>query len=77
MKCPHCKNEFKGRVLETRPCDDDILRRRQCGHCGSTFVTKESVSPGLKIPKNRAEGPKSEKSEKVKFTSLDALKAWR
>ncbi|MEN9491764.1 MAG: hypothetical protein RJA63_2213, partial [Pseudomonadota bacterium] len=34
MKCPHCKLGTLGKVLETRPQDGVILRRRYCGACG-------------------------------------------
>ena len=51
MKCPHCGKESKGLVLETRTRDGDLLRRRSCGHCGQTFVTREYVDAELKIPR--------------------------
>ena len=45
MKCPHCKLGTLGKVLETRPQDGVILRRRYCGACGGRAVTREDLFP--------------------------------
>ena len=43
MKCPYCGKE-NTRVIDSRPTDDNsIRRRRQCDECGKLFTTYEKV----------------------------------
>ena len=43
MKCPYCGKE-NTRVIDSRPTDDNsIRRRRQCDECGKRFTTYEKV----------------------------------
>lgn len=50
MRCPHCHNEVKAPVNETRVYEGDVYRRRCCGRCGRSFVTREVAPAGLKMP---------------------------
>ena len=50
MRCPHCRAASKARVLESRPAGADIWRRRQCGACGRTFVSRETAAAELRMP---------------------------
>jgi transcriptional regulator NrdR family protein len=76
MKCPHCHADSTALILETRKAGEDIMRRRVCGTCGTSFVSREYTEAGMKLPPTvrirvgRVEpGPKA--------TNLDAFKAWR
>ncbi|MBR2592301.1 MAG: transcriptional repressor NrdR [Oscillospiraceae bacterium] len=42
MKCPYCGEEDT-RVIDSRPADNAIRRRRQCEGCGKRFTTYEKV----------------------------------
>jgi transcriptional regulator NrdR family protein len=50
MKCPHCKAEGKSKVLESRPHDGRIWRRRMCPLCFKTYVSSEHAEPEMKMP---------------------------
>jgi hypothetical protein len=50
VKCPHCDKTTKGKVLESRPHDGKVWRRRMCGGCLTTFVSVEEAPPGLRMP---------------------------
>lgn len=39
MTCPHCDGET--RVVDSRPTQDNVRRRRQCLICGERFTTVE------------------------------------
>jgi transcriptional regulator NrdR family protein len=41
FKCPKCNSIIFGSVLETRPEDGGIKRKRECESCGARFITKE------------------------------------
>lgn len=45
MKCPYCDKKGKGRVIDTRPCEEGrvIRRRRECLGCHSRWSTLERV----------------------------------
>jgi transcriptional repressor NrdR len=47
MKCPHCGTE-ESRVLDTRPIDNGIRRRRECEGCHRRFTTYEQ--PASRLP---------------------------
>ncbi|WP_434311603.1 transcriptional regulator NrdR [Hominifimenecus sp. rT4P-3] len=42
MKCPFCNAEDT-KVIDSRPADNSIRRRRQCEACGKRFTTYEKV----------------------------------
>ena len=42
MKCPYCGEE-DSRVIDSRPADNAIRRRRQCENCGKRFTTYEKI----------------------------------
>ena len=50
MKCPHCNRVSRSRVLESRPHDGCVWRRRMCPLCVKTFVSSEHSEPGMKMP---------------------------
>lgn len=50
MKCPHCSAVTKAKVMESRPHEGQVYRRRMCNGCFKTFVTAEESVPGLKMP---------------------------
>lgn len=51
MNCPYC-NEKDTRVLDSRPLDEKIRRRRECVRCGRRFTTYEIVErPMLMVQK--------------------------
>lgn len=43
MKCPFCGAQNSS-VVETKPTDSEIRRRRECESCGKRFTTYEEVS---------------------------------
>ena len=42
MKCPFCGHD-SSRVIDSRPAEDAIRRRRQCEKCGKRFTTYEKL----------------------------------
>ncbi|MCL2676902.1 MAG: transcriptional regulator NrdR [Streptococcaceae bacterium] len=42
MHCPNCKSE-RLKVVDSRPADNMIRRRRECEDCGQRFTTFERV----------------------------------
>ncbi|MCD8010762.1 MAG: transcriptional regulator NrdR [Lachnospiraceae bacterium] len=58
MKCPFCGAEDT-RVIDSRPADDAIRRRRQCESCGKRFTTYEKVEtiPMMIIKKDDSREP--------------------
>lgn len=50
MRCPHCDKPAKSKVLLTRTGEGAVWRRRSCGFCFKTFVTREEAPAGLKMP---------------------------
>mgnify|MGYP002715661198 CR=1 FL=1 len=52
MKCPFCGfDDFK--VIDSRPTDDKIRRRRECIKCRGRFTTYEAVEIPLLMVKKR------------------------
>ena len=41
FKCPKCDQQAL--VVDSRPSDDGVRRRRHCGRCGHRFTTYERV----------------------------------
>ena len=59
MKCPFCDN-IESKVIDTRPTDDDtIRRRRECLNCGKRFTTYEKIEtlPIIVIKKDNTRQP--------------------
>lgn len=50
IACPHCGKAARGKVLESRPLEGEVWRRRMCGACLTTFVTREASGVDLKMP---------------------------
>ena len=50
MKCPHCNRDGKSPVLESRPADGQVWRRRMCALCFKTYVSCETAEPGMTMP---------------------------
>lgn len=73
MKCPHCKADTKGLVLETRRIGEDIGRRRVCAACNGHYVTRELFDPEfvLRDPK-----PKSDRAKPKRTNNNDLFKVW-
>jgi transcriptional repressor NrdR len=40
VRCPYCSAQST-QVIDTRPADDAVRRRRECGACGQRFTTYE------------------------------------
>ena len=54
MRCPYC-GERETRVLDSRPVEIRIRRRRECSRCGKRFTTYEVVErPLLMVQKRTA-----------------------
>ena len=55
MKCPYCGSP-DSKVLDSRPADDRIKRRRECEACGKRFTTYEAVehSPLVVVKKDKS-----------------------
>lgn len=49
MKCPRCSG-IKQRVIESRPTEDSVWRRRVCSHCFHVFITRELVCDDNRLP---------------------------
>ncbi len=58
MRCPFCGAEDT-KVIDSRPTDDAIRRRRVCEGCGRRFTTYEKVEtiPMMVIKKDRSRQP--------------------
>ena len=50
MKCPKCEKDGKSQVLESRPADGKVWRRRMCALCFKTYVSCETAEPGMTMP---------------------------
>ena len=50
MKCPKCQKDGHSQVLESRPANGQVWRRRFCKLCLKTFVSCETAEPGMKMP---------------------------
>ncbi len=68
MKCPYCG--FDGsKVIDSRPAEDRIRRRRECCKCGKRFTTFEAVehAPIVVVKKD---GARQEFDREKLFNSL-------
>jgi len=55
MKCPFCSFE-DSKVIDSRPSDDKIRRRRECTKCGGRFTTYEMFEVPLLMVEKRSGG---------------------
>ena len=53
MKCPYCSFP-DSKVIDSRPKDDKIKRRRECINCGARFTTFEEVEKPLLMVEKRS-----------------------
>jgi len=53
FKCPKCGQYTFGSVLDTRPMDNAIERKRECENCGVRFITEETFKRYPKTRKGR------------------------
>ena len=58
MKCPFC-GELNSRVIDSRPAEGSIRRRRQCESCGKRFTTYEKIEtiPMMVVKKDNTREP--------------------
>lgn len=58
MKCPFCGKD-NTRVIDSRPADESIRRRRQCDECNKRFTTYEKIEtiPLVVIKKDQNREP--------------------
>ena len=45
MRCPEC-NTLKSTVIDSRPTDLSVTRRRKCTNCGHRYTTYERLAVG-------------------------------
>jgi len=72
MRCPYCGFE-DSKVVDSRPNDDKIRRRRECMKCSGRFTTYEEVESPLLMVEKRSGGFESfEKTKLIKgiFTAI-------
>ena len=55
MRCPYCGFE-DSKVVDSRPTDDRIRRRRECIKCSGRFTTYEEVESPLLMVEKRSGG---------------------
>ncbi|MBR4628500.1 MAG: transcriptional repressor NrdR [Ruminococcus sp.] len=55
MKCPFCGYEDT-KVIDSRPSDEKIKRRRECTKCGGRFTTYEAVERPMLMVEKRSGG---------------------
>ena len=89
IRCSRCLKTSRCRVLESRPHDGRVWRRRQCGLCLKTYVTVEDAPEGLRMPaetgsKHRTQAtdrtPKPEERGLPKVgeeAGLELVRAWK
>lgn len=84
MKCPLCQATARSKVLESRPHDGRVWRRRLCPTCCKTYVSSEYAEPGLKMPEATQSRhritdpkPKPEQGDGVIRSSGKHLQIWR
>ncbi len=66
MKCPFC-GYYDSKVIDSRPTEDKIRRRRECIQCGSRFTTYEAVeAPLLMVEKRSGDFEQFDKSKLIK-----------
>lgn len=68
MKCPYCGFDHS-KVIDSRPAEDRIRRRRECCKCGKRFTTFEAVehAPIVVVKKD---GARQEFDREKLFNSL-------
>ena len=74
MKCPFCGAQNSS-VVETKPTDSEIRRRRECESCGKRFTTYEEVSlKPINIIKRDGKTELFNKEKLIRSISLAAKK---
>ena len=68
MKCPYCGFD-DSKVIDSRPAEDRIRRRRECCKCGKRFTTFEAVEPAP-IVVVKKDGARQEFDREKLFNSL-------
>ena len=53
MICPFCKFP-ESKVIDSRPKDDRIKRRRECNRCGARFTTFEIIEKPMLMVEKRS-----------------------
>lgn len=53
MKCPYC-NFPDSKVIDSRPKDNKIKRRRECINCGARFTTFEEIEKPMLMVEKRS-----------------------
>lgn len=85
MRCPHCSREGRSKVIESRPAEGCVWRRRACLLCFEIFVSEERSDLGMKMPKktrssyrlkDRKSKPEEMKRE-IKSDGKDLQDLWR
>lgn len=81
MKCPHCNGVVRSKVLESRPHEGCVWRRRLCTLCLKTFVSSEHADPGMKMPqatqsRHRITDPKPKPEEGGVIRNTGAHLKW-
>lgn len=58
MNCPYCGYP-ESKVIDSRPTETQIRRRRECMHCGRRFTTYEKIEtiPMMVIKKDKSREP--------------------
>ena len=65
MKCPYCERSSK--VIDSRPMQDGIRRRRECTACGRRFTTHERLAPiEVRVTKAGDRGSENFQPDKIR-----------
>lgn len=66
MRCPGC-GFIESKVIDSRPKDDKIKRRRECMNCGTRFSTYETIEkPLLMVEKKSGSYEEFSRSKLIK-----------
>ncbi|MGX7706353.1 NrdR family transcriptional regulator [Methylobacterium sp. Gmos1] len=49
IRCPGCSHPVS-RVIDSRPIEGTVRRRRKCQKCGTTWFTRECVERQISSP---------------------------
>lgn len=53
MMCPVCQCEHT-KVIDSRPNDEEVVRRRECPKCGARWITQERLLRVIEPKKKRS-----------------------
>lgn len=73
MNCPYC-GEDDTRVMDSRPTETKIRRRRECARCGKRFTTYEVVERPLLMVQKRNGSFEAFDRDKLMIGILNAIK---